>query len=164
MLKISLALFLAVCAPASAQAPQRKQGAPPVRTQPTAGRGAVTRQPPVLGDDISRLIDRFSSAGGLNSDRGNLILPRWKGHCAIVFLRRRCQQEFLHRRNAFGIKKVIPQQCIGNMAYSLTRLSVSFNEFTNGATFTLQWKRTKPGLQRYLRVALVGRLPESRVY
>lgn len=65
MLKISLALFLAVCAPASAQAPQRKQGAPPVRTQPTAGRGAVTRQPPVLGDDISRLIDRFSSAGGL---------------------------------------------------------------------------------------------------
>src|ERR1019366_2063870 len=66
MQKLLLTIFLCGCVSSTAQAPQPKSAGSSVHNQqPTPGRGVITRQPPVLGDSISQLIDRLISAGGL---------------------------------------------------------------------------------------------------
>ena len=66
MQNLFVTIFLCGCVSATAQAPQSKPAESSVRNQrPTSGRGVVTRQPPVLGDNISQLIDRVVLAGGM---------------------------------------------------------------------------------------------------
>jgi hypothetical protein len=64
-MRSSLAIFLCGCVSATAQAPQSKSAGSSLRNeQPAPGRGIITRQPPVLGDNISQVIDRLILAGG----------------------------------------------------------------------------------------------------
>jgi hypothetical protein len=215
-------IFLCSCVSAIAQAPQSKPAESSVRNQhPIPGRGVVTRQPSVLGDNISQLIDRVILAGGkkgkdefetteqydarrneaktVTAKLGTLVfvLPpdtldliysadaqemRIKltathkslffdgggltsGNTFIVRSTQISKSSYVGT-NAFGVKKSIESTVFRNHGVFVAQGStVTLNERSNAATFTFSMDIEEARVsKRFLRVALVGKLVEWRVY
>jgi hypothetical protein len=215
-------IFLCSCVSAIAQAPQSKPAESSVRNQhPIPGRGVVTRQPSVLGDNISQLIDRVILAGGKKGKdefetteqydaRRNegkavtaklrtlvFVLPpdtfdlTYSADAQEMRIKLTARDKFLSfdgggsmsgntfivqstqiskssyvGTNAFGVKKLIESVVFRNYGVFVAQGStVTLNERSNSASFTFSMDIEEARVsKRFLRVALVGKLAEWRVY
>lgn len=222
MQKLLLAIFLCGCVSATTQAPQSKSAGSSIRNQqPAPGRGVVTGQPPVLGDNISQLIDRLILAGGLKGKdefetTEQYDARRKAGEAAAAKLRTlvfvlppdtpdltysadaqemkiklTARHTFLFfdgggstsgntfiirstliskssyvGTNAFGVKRSIESTVSRDHGVFVAPGSpVTLNEISTDAAFTFSMDIEEARVaKRFLRVALVGKLPESRVY
>jgi hypothetical protein len=222
MQNVFVALFLCSYVSAAAQAPQSKPAESLVRNQhPTSGRGVVTRQPPVLGDNISQLIDRVILAGGMKgkdefetteqydarrnegkavtAKQGTLVfvLPpdtfdlTYSADAQEMRIKLTARRKFLFfdgggstsgntfiirstqiskssyvGTNAFGVKMSIESTVSRDHGVFVAQGStVTLNDTSNAASFTFSMDIEEARVsKRSLRVALVGKLAEWRVY